>query len=102
MTIVNDCTIGGTTAAPGPKLAVMVNGELPAAVGVPLMTPVDEFRFKPAGSVPVVTAQLATVAPATLRVDEYGTFMKPLGRVAGAIPWPCVDSGGRVVSRSIA
>ena len=70
MTIVNDCTTGGTTAVAIAKLAVIVNGELPAAVGVPLMTPVEGFRFKPAGSVPVVTAQLATVAPATVRVDE--------------------------------
>jgi hypothetical protein len=41
-----------------PTVAVTVNVEVPAAVGVPLMIPVDESRAKPAGSVPTVTAQV--------------------------------------------
>jgi hypothetical protein len=46
----------------------MVNGELPAVVGVPLITPVEEFRVKPAGSAPAVTAHVATVIPGTVSV----------------------------------
>jgi hypothetical protein len=63
----------------------MVNGELPAVVGLPLMTPVEEFRVKPAGSVPTVTAQLTPVAPLTVSVAEYGTLTTPFGTVAGLI-----------------
>lgn len=70
ITSVNACTTGVPTSARFPKLAVMVNVELPAAVGLPLMTPVEESRVKPAGSVPTVTAQFVTVVPATVSVAE--------------------------------
>lgn len=66
----NDCTTGGSDAATEPGVAEMVNVELPAAVGVPLITPVDAFKFKPAGSVLVVTAQLEIATPGTVKVVE--------------------------------
>lgn len=43
---------------PALSLTVTLNVEVPVALGVPLMTPVDEFRDRPAGSNPVVTVQL--------------------------------------------
>jgi hypothetical protein len=68
ITMVNDCINGGSTAVTAAGVAEIVKVELPAAVGVPLITPVDAFRFKPAGSVPAVTAQLEMVTPGTVNV----------------------------------
>lgn len=86
MTSVNACTTDGPMEVRSPRVAVIVNGELPAAVGLPSMTPVEESRAKPAGSVPVVTAQLRTGAPATVSdVAGYGIPTTPLGRVDGLI-----------------
>jgi hypothetical protein len=43
---------------PALSFTVTLNEEAPAALGVPLMTPEDAARLKPAGSVPVLTVQL--------------------------------------------
>jgi hypothetical protein len=43
--------------APVVSLTVTLKDALPA-VGVPLMTPVDEFNERPAGSDPLLTVQL--------------------------------------------
>ena len=43
---------------PALSFTVTLNEEAPAALGVPLMTPVEAARLKPAGSVPVLTVQL--------------------------------------------
>ena len=43
--------------APVVSLTVTLKDALPA-VGVPLMTPVDEFKERPAGSDPLLTVQL--------------------------------------------
>lgn len=66
----NDCTTGGSTAVTDAGVAEIVKVELPATVGVPLTTPVVAFKFKPAGSVPAVTAQLEIATPGTVKVVE--------------------------------
>jgi hypothetical protein len=40
------------------SVAVTVKVEVPAAVGVPEIAPVDALRFNPAGNVPTVTLQV--------------------------------------------
>jgi len=40
------------------SITLIVRLELPAAVGVPEMTPVEEFSVNPAGNTPVVTDQV--------------------------------------------
>lgn len=63
------CTL--TAAAAAPKVAETVNVELPATVGVPLMTPLVALRFNPAGKVPEAIAQLTAVGfPVTVRGAE--------------------------------
>ena len=44
--------------SPALSLTVTLKEEAPAVVGGPLITPVDEFRVRPAGSDPVVSVQL--------------------------------------------
>lgn len=68
MTIVNCWTMGVPTPVRSPGVAEMVNVELPATVGFPLIAPVEGSSAKPAGRLPTVTAQLAIVIPATVRV----------------------------------
>jgi len=43
---------------PALSFTVTLNEAVPAAEGVPLMTPVDAARLKPAGSAPLLTVQL--------------------------------------------
>jgi hypothetical protein len=51
-----------------------------AAVGVPLIRPVDEFRVSPAGSVPDVSVHVyGAVPPVTANVCEYAVPSWPLG-----------------------
>ena len=69
ITTVYDCVTGGCVE-PVPGVAEIVNVELPAAVGVPLTTPVVAFKLKPAGSVPTVTAQLEIASPGTVKVVD--------------------------------
>jgi hypothetical protein len=63
-----------------------VKFDVPAAVGVPLTTPVEEARDNPAGRLPERTDQLYGVAPpvATI-VWLYATPTVPLGRVVVVI-----------------
>lgn len=42
---------------------IVILTALDSAVGVPLMTPVLEFKVRPVGKVPLVTAQLVTAPP---------------------------------------
>ena len=55
---------------PAELVAVTVKLETPAAVGVPLRTPVDEPRLNPAGSVPLATVQVMGAVPLAARVWE--------------------------------
>ena len=54
------------------SLTVTLNEAVAAVVGVPLMTPVDAARLKPAGSAPLLTVQLlyGGVPPLAIRVCE--------------------------------
>ena len=51
------------------SVTLTVMGEVPAAVGVPVMAPVLGLKVRPAGSVPVARLQVtAPVPPADCRV----------------------------------
>jgi len=45
------------------SVTVTVKVNVPAADGVPEITPVDEFKVNPAGRLPVVTDQVYGVTP---------------------------------------
>ena len=55
---------------PNALVAVTVKVAVPAAVGVPAMTPVELFKVSPAGSEPPVTAHVIGVLPEALSVCE--------------------------------
>ncbi len=62
------------------SVAFTVMGEVPAAVGVPVMAPVPGFKVRPAGSVPVARVQVTTpVPPVDCNVALYGVFETPSG-----------------------
>ena len=48
--------------------ALTVKLNVPAVVGVPVIAPLDMFRFKPVGSVPLLISQVMGVVPVTVRV----------------------------------
>ena len=48
--------------------AVTVNAKTPAALGVPLMIPVEDPKDSPAGSVPLVTFQIIGAGPTAASV----------------------------------
>lgn len=52
---------------------------VPAAVGVPDITPVEEAKVKPGGSVPVTLQVKGAVPPLRWRVWLYGVPTVPLG-----------------------
>ena len=57
-----------------------VNDAVPAAVGVPEITPVDATRLNPAGNVPALTLQLyGVVPPLACSVVEYAVPAVPPG-----------------------
>ena len=58
MTTVSDKATGAVTV-PVPSATVTEKFDVPTAVGVPLITPVDGASANPAGSEPVVTCQFA-------------------------------------------
>jgi hypothetical protein len=63
-----------------------VKGNGPAAEGVPLMTPVDAARLKPAGRVPADTVHVTgEIAPDAARVTEYEEPATALGNVSVVI-----------------
>ena len=68
--IVNVCV---ELAAGDPEsFTVTVNVTLPAAMGVPVIAPVDAFKLNPGGSVPVVTVHVfGATPPADASVTEY-------------------------------
>ena len=51
-----------------PLAACTVKLNVPAAVGVPLNTPLVPLRVRPAGSVPVVMLQVMGVVPVAVKV----------------------------------
>jgi hypothetical protein len=64
---------------------VIVIVEVPAAVGVPLTSPVVESILKPAGKVPFVTANVfGEVPPVDVGIIEYAESSVPLIPLLGA------------------
>ena len=57
----------------------MVTVAAAIAVGVPLSRPVDAFNVNPAGSVPLVTAQVIVALPDAANVCEYALPVWPDG-----------------------
>ena len=59
-------------AAPALSVTWTLKFTVPAMVGVPLITPVAEFRFRPTGRVPVITTQAVKILlpPEAARVCE--------------------------------
>ena len=86
-------TVGGCAAAATAMLNAFVpvlfaasvtctvNDAVPAAVGVPEITPVDAARLNPAGNVPALTLQLyGVVPPLACSVVEYAVPVVPPGK----------------------
>jgi hypothetical protein len=64
---VSENTVLATWLATSATCAVKI--DVPAAVGVPLMTPVEAFRLRPAGKPPLVIDQVfGAVPPLAARV----------------------------------
>ena len=55
---------------PPALVALIVGVKTPVAVGVPLITPVEDTRLSPAGRAPFVTAQVIGVVPVAVSVCE--------------------------------
>ena len=51
-------------------VAVTVNVETPGAEAVPLMTPVEEPKLRPAGSVPLVMVHVIGLVPDAAKLVE--------------------------------
>ena len=65
-----NCLVAGTEPPLSATCAVKLNE--PPAVGVPVMAPVEAFRFNPAGSAPLVIDQVyGVVPPDAFSVTEY-------------------------------
>jgi len=55
-------------ALPAEFVALTVKFDVPAAVGVPVIAPVDVFKFSPTGRLPVDIAHVIGVVPVAARV----------------------------------
>ena len=62
-----------------PLAAWTVKLVTPAAIGVPLNTPVTLFKIRPAGGAPVVTLQVLAGLPEAANVVLYGLPTVPAG-----------------------
>src|SRR5581483_2801133 len=72
------------TKHPAPSVPRMVNGNVPAAVGVPASTPAAD-SVRPAGSGPVVVNVYGVVPPDAEIVCVGSTPTRPLSSAAGSI-----------------
>jgi hypothetical protein len=73
-----------------------------AAVGVPLITPVEAFSERPLGSAPEVNAQLyGAVPPLAVRVAVYAAPTLALGKALVAIDKGATPAG-RIVENRLA
>src|SRR5271165_6242107 len=87
------------TAGTSASVTFTVKLVLPAAVGVPLIAPVDAFSVNPAGRLPTDIAQLyGVVPPVAANVCEYPTPTCPFANDAVVI----VSVGGAIVIDSAA
>ncbi len=70
----------------GESVTVTTIAEDPATVGVPEISPVDELRVNPLGSVPVVTANdFVPAPPGALRLSEYAELTGLVNPLAGVV-----------------
>ena len=60
----------GAEVLPAVLVAVTINVETPAVVGVPLMIPEVAPKLSPAGSVPLVTLHVMGAVPVAVNVCE--------------------------------
>ena len=67
------------------SVAVIVNGKLPALVGVPLIVPLALPSETPGGRVPLLDQTHPPEHPLAVNVAEYAVPTTPLGRLAGVI-----------------
>ena len=70
---------------PTPFDACTVKLDTPAAVGVPVIAPVDGFSDKPFGRLPTVTLHAIVPPPVAARVWLYDVPAVPFGRFAVVI-----------------
>jgi hypothetical protein len=66
-------------------VAVTVNVAVPAAVGVPEISPVVAFRLRPAGNEPPDTDQLIGPLPVAARISLYSSPIEPSRRLVVVI-----------------
>jgi len=77
--------------ADSPSDTCIVKLKSPAAVGLPVMSPLDGFNARPGGNDPVVIDQLyGDLPPLTFSVCEYDAPTTPLGSAAVVIVRPAV------------
>ena len=79
------------------SVTLTVKFEVPAVVGVPLITPVEALRERPAGKEPVRTLQARGGTPSeAVRVAEYEAPTVPSGReavvIVGTVASPVANS----------
>src|SRR5207253_8749915 len=85
---------------PALSVTLTVNEEVPATVGVPLITPVAAANESPSGSEPELTLQLyGVVPPMACRVAEYAVCVWPSGKL---VVVTCSWFGGAEFTVSVA
>ena len=67
------------------EVTEMVNVDVPALVGVPVIAPVEAPNSSPPGSDPAETDQVSPVPPVAARAVEYGEDCVPSGRAVVVI-----------------
>jgi len=67
------------------SVAVIMNGNVPALVGVPLIVPLVLTSERPGGSVPLLEKRQLPEHPLAFNVAEYALPTIPFGRLAGLI-----------------
>ena len=68
-------------ALPALFSALTVNVDVPAVVGIPLITPVLAFSVRPPGKLPALTLHVIEAVPVAARVWLYAVPTVPSGRL---------------------
>ena len=66
-------------------VALTVKFDVPAVVGVPVIAPVDVFKLRPPGRLPLAIAHVIGVVPVAARVWLYAVPTVPAGKEAVVI-----------------